>query len=192
MSILNAKLNQWAIWVPQDFFYPEIRERWTPVVNRLKLPYLSLEDYINATVQSITFPEVILPQANQPQTMFNIKYRGGKELEPTLDKNITITFKLSEGFISYWMFFDQIELFQKYSEKSPFWPSIFVSFLDHHGFEIMSFEFQKTLPLHLSQFNVSYASVAADFNTFSLNLSYNRFKIARRLNDKIYTPGKNE
>ena len=37
MSILNAKLNQYAIWFPQDFFYPEVRERWTPVVKRLKL-----------------------------------------------------------------------------------------------------------------------------------------------------------
>lgn len=192
MSILNSKLNQWVVWLPQDFFYPEIRERWTPIVNRLKLPYLSLEDYINATVQSITFPEVILPVATQPQTVFNIKYRGGRELEPTLDKNITITFKLSEGFISYWTLFDQIELFQKYSDKTPFWPSIFVSFLDHHGFELMSFEFQKIVPTNLSQFNVSYSTVASDFNTFSMNLSYNRYKITRRLTDKIYTAGKNE
>ena len=100
MSILNAKLTQFAIWFPRDFLYPEIRERWTPIVKRLKLPYLTLEDYINATVQSITFPEVILTPATQNQTMFNIRYRGGKELEPLLDKNLNITFKLSEGFIT--------------------------------------------------------------------------------------------
>jgi hypothetical protein len=189
MSILNSKLNMYAIWFPKDFLYPEVRERWTPVVKRLKLQYQTLEDYINATVQSVTFPEVVLTAAEQPQTMFNIKYRGGKELEPILDKNITVTFKLTEGFITYWMLFDQIELFQFYSDRDPFWPSMYVSFMDHHGFELMAFEFQKIVPLNLSQFNVSYATVAADFNTFTLNLGYNRYKIERRLTNEVYDAG---
>ena len=192
MSILNARLSQYVIWFPNDFFYPEIREHWTPVVNRLKLQYLTLEDYFNATVQSITFPEVVLTPLTQPQTMFQIKYRGGKELEPLLDKNLTVTFKLTEGFITYWMLFDQIEMFQKYSERAPFWPSMYVSFLDHHGFELMTFEFQKIVPVRLSQFNANYATVASEFNTFSLNMTYNRYKIKRRLTSGVYDPEKSE
>jgi len=189
MSILNAKLNQYAIWFPKDFFYPEIRERWTPVVKRLKLQYLSLEDFFNASIQSVTFPQVNLIPVTQPQTMFQIKYRGGKELEPILEKNLTITFKLTEGFITYWMLFEQIEAFQLYSDKAPFWPSMYISFLDHHGFELVTFEFQKIVPLGLTQFNISYSTAAAEFNTFSLNLSYNRYKIKRRLSNEVYTAG---
>jgi hypothetical protein len=66
---------------------------------------------------------------------------------------------------------------------------MFVSFLDHHGLELMSFEFQKIIPLGMSQFNVSYATQAAEFNTFTLALAYNRYKIARRINSEIYTAG---
>jgi len=181
MSLLNSKLNQFSIWFPKDFFYPEIRERWTPIVKRLKLQYQSLEDFFNASVQAVTFPEVTLAPIVQPQTMFQIRYRGGKELEPILDKNITVTFKLTEGFITYWMLFEQIEMFQKYSDSLPFWPSMYISFLDHHGYELVVFEFQKIIPIALSQFNVNYATVAADFNTFTLNLVYNRYKITSRL-----------
>jgi len=187
MSILNARLNTYAIWLPQDFFYPEIRERWTPVIKSLKLQYDTLEDFVNATVQSITFPEVQLNPIEQGQTMYMIKYRGGKELEPILDKSLSVTFKLTEGFITYWMFFEQIELFQLYSDKSPFWPSMYVSFLDHHGFELLSFEFKKIIPMGLSQLSVSHATVAADFNTFTLNLVYNRYAITRKLSKGIYT-----
>jgi hypothetical protein len=189
MSILNSKLSQFVIWFPKDFFYPEIRERWTPVVKRLKLPYQSLEDFFNATVQSVTFPEVTLNTVTQPQTMFQIKYKGGKELEPMLDKNLTITFKLSEGFITYWMLFDQIELFQTYAEKEPFWPSMYVSFLDHHGFELMAFQFKQIVPNSLSQFNVSYSTPVSQFSTFTLNMTYNRYDIIRRLNNEVYTAG---
>jgi len=185
MSLVNAKLNMFYVWFPKDFIYPEIRERWDPIVKKLKLPYLTLEDFLNATVQSLTFPEIILSPAIQPQTMFQIRYRGGKELEPILDKNISIVFKLTEGFISYWMLFEQIELFQKYSTTTPFMPSIYISFLDHHGFELMSFEFKKIIPLGLSPFSVSYATVASEFNTFTLNLSYNRYNIVRRLFNQI-------
>ena len=68
-SILNAKLNQYSVWFPRNFLYPEVRERWTPVVKRLKLQYETLEDFINATVQSVTFPEVVLNNVTQPQKM---------------------------------------------------------------------------------------------------------------------------
>ena len=189
MPLLNAKLNQYAIWFPKDFFYPEIRERWTPVVKRLKLQYQTLEDFFNASVQAVTFPEVTINPVTQPQTMYKIKYRGGKELEPILDKNITITFKLTEGFITYWMLFEQIEMFLEYADTDPFWPSMYVSFLDHHGFELVVFEFQKIVPNSLSQFNVNYSTVTADFNTFTLNLNYNRYKITRKLNNEIDTAG---
>jgi hypothetical protein len=185
MSLLNSKLNQYAVWFPKDFFYPEVRERWTPVVKRLKLQYQTLEDFFNASVQAVTFPEVRLEPVIQPQSQFQIRYRGGKELEPILDKMITVTFKLTEGFITYWMLFEQIEAFLKFSLTSPFWPSMYISFLDHNGYELLVFEFQKIVPIAMSQFNVSYANVGADFTTFTLNLAYNRFKIQRRLTGEI-------
>lgn len=189
MSILNAKSNMFVIWFPKNFFYPEVRERWTPIIKRLKLPYETLEDYFNATVQSVTFPDLNLKEVTQPQTMFNIKYRGGKELEPTMDKTVTVSFKLTEGFISYWLIFDQIELYQKYSSTAPFWPSMYVSFLDHHGFELMAFEFQKIVPNTLSKFTVNYATVISNINVITLGLFYNRYRILRRVDDKTYNFG---
>jgi hypothetical protein len=57
---------------------------------------------------------------------------------------------------------------------------MFVSFLDHHGFELVSFTFEKIIPTALSQFDISYAQTAAEFNTFTMNLRYNRFKIKRQ------------
>lgn len=178
--ILNALNNQFVVQFPKNFFYPEIHARWADVVKRLKLPYETVEDFINASVQSINFPAVELPTIEQTQHQYRITYRGGKELEPVIDKNLTITFKLTEGFISYWILFEQIEKFVEYSPTQPFWPPMFVSFLDHHGMELVAFTFEKIVPKSLSQFEISYATTAAEFNTFSLNLVYNRYRIQRR------------
>lgn len=192
MSLLNAKLNQFCIWLPKNFFYPEIIQKWTPVVKRLKLQYESLEDFVNASIQSVTFPEMNLPLVEQQQAQYPIQWRPGKELEPLLDKTITITFKMLEGFITYWIIFEQIETYLRYKENQPWWPSAYVSFLDHNGFELVAFEFEKITPIGLSQFDVSYSQVTAEFSSFRLAMHYNRFKIISRLDDNNYNAGKNQ
>ena len=184
--ILNSLNNQFVVRFPPNFFYPELRERWLPVVKRLKLPYSSLEDFINASIQSVDFPTVELGNPTQQQGQFPIVYRTGKELEATFEKNLTVTFKLSEGFISYWILFEQIELYLEYGKKAPFWPPMYISFLDHHGFELVAFSFEKIVPSGLSQFQISYATTAAEFNTFTLNMQYGRFQIKRRITEQIY------
>lgn len=186
--ILNAKNNMFTIWFPPHFFYPNVVRKWDPIVKRLKLQYQTIEDFFNSSIQSLTFPSMDLPIARQQQSQFDIGYKGGKELEPLFGKDIVLTFKLSEGYISYWIIFDQIEEFLKYdSEDSDvFWPSMYVSFLDMHGFELLAFEFNKIVPTNLSSFDLSYASTAADFNTFTLGIRYNRFNIKRRIDSKIY------
>lgn len=187
--ILNSLNNQFVVRFPKGFFYSDIVSRWEPVVQRMKVPYMSLEDFINATIQNITFPAVELPPVNQQQGQFPIQYRPGKELEPLLEKNLSITFKLSEGFISYWIMFEQIEKFAEYGETIPFWPPMYVSFLDHKGLELVVFSFEKIIPLSLSPFEVSYATTAAEFNTFTMGIRYNRYNIQRRIGDDNYTAG---
>ena len=181
--ILNNLSNQFVVRFPKGFFYQDIRKKWDPVVERLKLPYMNLEDFINACVQSISFPTVELNNVSQQQTMFDIQYRPGKELEPLLEKNLTITFKLTESFLSYWILFDQIEAFLAYEQTVPFWPPMYVSFLDHKGFELVVFSYEKIVPTNLSQFEISYAQSAAQFNTFTMGIRYNRYNILRRISD---------
>ena len=76
-----------------------------------------------------------------------------------------------------------MEKFVEYNDTVPFWPPMYVSFLDHHGFELISFTFQKIVPTSLSQFDLSYAQTAAEFNTFSMNLRWNRYDIKRRVEE---------
>ena len=179
--ILNALNNNFVIWFPQNFFYPEVEQKWAPVVKRLKLPYETLEDFINASIQKISFPNINLANPTQQQIQYAIKYRTGKEVEAAFNKEMTVTFKLAEGFISYWMLFEQIELFLFYKDTQPFWPPLYVSFLDHHGFELVAFSFEKIIPEGLSELDISYATTAADFNTFNIQLRFNRFNIDRRI-----------
>jgi len=187
MGIMNAKNNMFTIWFPPNFFYPKVLETWTPVIKRMKLQYQTVEDFFNASIQSVSIPAVDLNTVTQQQRQFEVTYRGGKELEPVFEKTLDVTFKLAEGFVTYWIIFDQIEEYLIYKEDEVFWPAMYVSFLDHHGLELVAFEFNKIVPTGLSNFDVSYATTAAEFNTFTLGLKYSRFNIKRRTTDDTYS-----
>jgi len=168
-----------TIWFPPNFFYPSVIKKWEPVVQRLKLPYETIEDFFNSAIQSVTLPGINLEVLTQQQSQFKIGYKDGKELEPIYEKNLDITFKLSEGFITYWIIFDQIQEFLKYKENDVFWPSLYLSFLNMQGFELVSYEFKKLVPTKLSNVEISYSTTAAEFNTFVLGIRYNRFNIKK-------------
>jgi hypothetical protein len=180
MSLLNSKHDQFLITFPKGFFYPEVLEKWNPIIKRLKLNYETLEDFINACIQGVTFPNIDLNTQTQQQGQFQIHYRGGKEMEPIFDKQITVTFKLSEAFLSYWILFDQVTLYREYSDRIPFWPPLYLSFLDHHGFELITFELEYIVPTNVSNFTVSYTTTLSDFASFNLDMRYNRFNIKNR------------
>jgi hypothetical protein len=184
--ILNNKQNAFTIYFPPSFFYPKVENRWMPVISRLKLPYETIEDFFNSTIQSVSLPQISLNTVTQQQSQFPISYRGGKEIEPALEKSMDVTFKLTEGFISYWILFDQIEEYLLYKDDAVFWPNIFVSFLDLNGIELVVYEYEQLIPTALSQVELSYAQTAAEFNTFSLSMKYNRFNIKRRAESTIY------
>jgi hypothetical protein len=145
----------------------------------MKLPYNSSSDFLNACIQSVSFPQLSLDTVEQQESQFKIQWRGGKELEPIFDKTITVTFKLSEGFISYWMLFEQIEYFLTYAKTTPYWPPMFLSFLDHNGFSLVDFTFEQLTPTAMSQFDINYSTMATEFSTFTLTMKYNRFNIKR-------------
>jgi hypothetical protein len=95
---------------PSNFWYDEVINTWTPYVQRMRLPYETVADFMNDQVQAVVFPAMNLDLSTQQRGQYEVAYYGGKELEPLIDKNLKITFKLTESYISYWIWFHQIDV----------------------------------------------------------------------------------
>ena len=54
--ILNVRQNGFIFNFPKEFLNPEVVEKYKGYVNRMPMPYDTVNDFINATVQSINFP----------------------------------------------------------------------------------------------------------------------------------------
>lgn len=176
MSVLNNKNNAFVIWFPKNFFYPEVIKKWEPIIKKMNLQFQTIDDFLNFCIQSVTFPGLSFPQPEQGEGQYNIKWRGGKELEVISEKTLNISFKLSESFLSYWIVWDQLYYYLSYyGQKKPWWPSLNISFLNDAGFTMFTFKYNMITPSSLSELNLNYSSTVADFNTFSLGLTYNTY-----------------
>ena len=65
-----------------------------------------------------------------------------------------------------------------YKSKKPCWMEpVKLAFLSDSGFQLLEFTFWEITPTSTSELNLSYAATVASYNTFSINLRYNRFEI---------------
>ena len=113
---------------------------------------------------------------------FAKKYYKKRNLEQLISKDLSITFKLTESYISYWVMWDQIDVYLHYAndvtDHQPCWMNpISLSFLSDNGYEMVKFLFQEITPTNLGELSLSYAATLAQYNTFTLSLKYNRFDI---------------
>ena len=180
--VLNATPWMFTCYLPTNFFYKEVVDKWTPIIEKMKLPYTSVVDFMNAQIQTISFPGLNISTVMQQRGQYEITYPGGKELEQEISKDLNITFKLTESYLSYWIMWDQLDFYLHYSnsftEHKPCWlEPITLSFLADNGYEMIKFVFKEITPTNLGEVSLSFAQTIAQYNTFTLSLKYNRFDV---------------
>lgn len=179
--ILNSKNNNFIASFPKNFLYEKVRKRYTPLLKRLPLPYDGITDYLNASIQQFTFPGVSVETVEQTLSEDKVQWKDGYRLGKSFDKNFTVTFKNYEGYLNYWMMFDQFQEFLKYDNAKQYLPNITLSFLDQNGFELIVIEFKQVLMKGISELELNFASNAPEFQSFSCDFAYNYFELKRRL-----------
>ena len=46
--ILNNKAQMFSVWFPPGLFYKEVVDKWLPYIQKMKLPYNTIEDFMNS------------------------------------------------------------------------------------------------------------------------------------------------
>lgn len=179
--VLNNKPQMFTFYFPTTFFYDDVCMKWGPIINKMRLPYQSVTDFMNSQVQTVSFPSLTVDTPTQQRGQYEVAYPSGKELEVLIDKTLRITFKLTESYISYWILWDQMDIYLHYGdrvEREPIWMEpVRLGFLNDAGFMLTEFIFREITPTNLTELNLSYAASVAAYNTFSWTLRYNTFDI---------------
>lgn len=194
--LLNNLDQNFVISLDYNWFYPDVVQKWMPILERLYVPYQRAEDFFNAQIQAINFPGFSGGTVQQQGRMYPIEKRPGKQEDQIIDKTLTLTIKTTESYISYFMARHQYMLFLKLGQLTPLYmPDIIVSLLDDGGFETVSYCYQQLTPTSISDLSMSYAARLGQFNTFTWTFHYNYYDVyirngdgSRELISKEYDP----
>ena len=189
--ILNAKNNQFVFRFPKGFIYPEIEEKYNYYLKRLPTPFGNILDYVNHTVQSVTFPSVQADQIeqwvgrrtsaddNRSKTITKNpqRYRQAVDLERLVPKEFTVNMKAADGYLNYWVLYETFRQYLEITNDVEYLPDMNIMYLDREGYQMLTVDFRQPLLTGISEVEMNYSSTAMEFRTFGLNFKYNWFDI---------------
>lgn len=162
----------------KNFFYPAIKEKYNLYLNKLPIPYGDITDYVNSTIQTITFPSPSLGTVEQTLTLGKKRsWKNSVNPNDLFTKEFTVSFKHEDGYLNYFILFEQFNRYIDFTNKDEFLPDLSVQILDSFGNVIMSVFMQEVIMTGLSELTLSYSSVNPDFKTFDVTFQFNWINI---------------
>lgn len=190
--ILNSKNNQFIFKFPKGFIYPEIEEKYNFYLKRLPTPFETITDYVNHTIQSVTFPAVSSDEVEQwvgRKTGVDINgsrknitknpqyWRQTQDFEKVIPKEFTVNFKVADGYLNYWVMYETYRTFLTIPNTKDYFPDLYIMFLDRNGYQLLTVTYKQPLIKGISEVEMNYSATAMEFRTFYVNFKYNNFDI---------------
>lgn len=176
--ILNARNNGFVVLFPPDFFTETVKEKYKKYYQSLILPYDTIEDFMSSTIQSINFPGWNMSPAVQTRLLGKQQeYKNSTQVQDLFTREFTLTFKLTDAYLNYFIFLDNSLEFLDFKNKQQVLSPIRLSLLNNEGYLVSSILFKKPILKSQSGINLSYSSVNPSFGTFTAKFQYFNFDL---------------
>ena len=113
-----------------------------------------------------------------------MRYRDSDDLRNVV-KDLSITFKLTDSYLNYWILFENLMMFNNVSNTKDYFSDFIINFLNREGYIVLNVEFKMPVLLSISDVELSYSQVAIEFKTFTMGFVYNNININLFDEDKI-------
>lgn len=208
---LNPKDSSFVIVFPPNFFVKEIVDKYEPYLKSLMLPYNGLEDFMASTVQSITFPDLSMNLVEQTRMYGKAQeFKNAKPISDLFKREFSITFKLTDAFLNYFIFIENALNFYDFSNTEPTKTAkslgnisrstpgespnrkklnsglnldpIRLLLMSNEGHIVSSVIFNKPIISGWSDLKLSYSSNNPEFTTFNVKFNFFEMQIVADFN----------
>lgn len=185
MSVfLNARSNQFKFLFPKGFLFPTIDEKYKQYLKDLPTPYADVRSFLNSTVQTISFPGITgVTPVEQVQAGRTIAYRQGYKFSQVINKDFTVTFRLVDAYLNYWLMYEQLIRYTNYAEEHPddpdreFFPDFEILYLTNNGNLTILQTLKQILFLGITDLTPSYTDISNSIKTFTCTFRFNYFEL---------------
>tara|TARA_Y100000385_G_C13073234_1_gene630081 strand:- start:1077 stop:1652 length:576 start_codon:yes stop_codon:yes gene_type:complete len=184
--ILDSRSDLFRVEIPKVFLPDFIKNKYSPYIHRMPTIISDASDLINASIQTVTVPAVSFDPVTQARSSIksnppnrrrgdNRTFRDSKDPNSLVEKTFTITFKLYDGFINYWILLEAFYYYYNPENFNTYTFDIPVRIHDSEGNLMYSIKYKDVLFTGMSQFELSYSDNIQQFKTFECNFTYNEF-----------------
>lgn len=172
--ILNARANSFYFVFPKGFFPDAIQSKYFEYIKSQSLPYDTLTQYMNSTIQSVTFPSLQLDSVTQTRPLGKtITYQSATPIQNLFSQGFNVTFRMASGFINYFVMLETMLTHLNFKNPDLFVENLPLQILDNNGNVITTAQFKGVTLGSLSELNLNYTQNAPTPTTFTAGFNYN-------------------
>lgn len=178
MSMLNARANSFYFVFPKGFFPDKIQEKYIDYIKKQPTPYDTITSYMNSSIQSIGFPSMSIDLVEQTRNLGKkVNYQSATPVQDLFSKDFEVTFRMSEGFINYFIMLETI--LDKLNFKNPkiFLMNLPLRILDNEGNIVTSVIFKEVTLTSFTNLSLNYTQNAPSVYTFGVGFRCNYLDI---------------
>ena len=108
-------------------------------------------------------------------------WRQSIDLERAVQKEFTVNLKAVDGYLNYWVLFENYREYLYIPNTEDYFPDMTLSYLDRDGYQMLDVVFRQPLMKSISEVEMNYSATAMEFRTFAVTFKYNTFEIGVRL-----------
>lgn len=180
---LNARYNQFKFLFPKGFIYKDIEETYEKYLKDLPTPYTNVLSFLNSTVQSISFPGVSSIQTvDQVQAGRIVSYRQGFRFAQVVNKEFTVTFRLVDAYLNYWLMYEQLVRYTNFAVEQndsdmEFLPDLSILYLTSSGNLTVLQKLIQVIYVGIGDLTPNYTEISNSTKTFTCSFKYNYFEL---------------
>jgi len=176
--LLNSRASSYYFVFPRGFFPEKVVQKYKPYVYKQPLQYDTVPDFINSTIQSVSFPSMNIDTVEQVRPLGKkIAYKSATPIQDLFTREFNITFRCVEGFTNYWIFLETVLFFLNFKNDQLFIQDLPLRLLDNDGNIMTTVRFKEVTITSFSELQLNYTQNNYQTNTFSVGFKCNYIDI---------------
>jgi len=188
--MLGSPINQYKLYLPEDFIYPEIAERYSKTLNNNLIPYTTVADYLNYTMLNYTLPGIVdkgSPKLSRRKGQISQVFPGSLDFKEYVNRTINIEMSLKASFINWMILYENTLMFlERRSLKSDiFLPDIYAHVYDDYDNILIEIIYRQVRVNKIDDLKFAKDKVGFITNSFNMELGFNDFTILMKATDTM-------
>lgn len=172
--ILNARANSFYFVFPKGFFPSGVQDKYFQYIKSQSIPYDTLTQYMNSTIQSVSFPSLQVDNVTQTRPLGKtITYQSATPIQNMFSQGFNVTFRMAEGFINYFVMLETMLEHLNFKNPNLFVENLPLQILDNNGNVIVTAKFKGVTIASLSELTLNYTQNNPTATSFSAGFNYN-------------------